>query len=268
MKLLLPFAPYMGVGSDLELDGQPTANADGDDNDGNDDEDGVIFYTLYAGDTGEVDIDMIQTPDPGYLNAWIDFNQDGDWDDAGEQIFTDEYLTDGIIHYGLTFSIPPGALLGDTYARFRINSQGGLTYTGAADDGEVEDYKVTLEEMPCEPVWDVTKETWCYDYEIWSSAGMARYDDNHARFRIVFENTGDCPITDFEIIDQLPDTLIFDITTSVTVPGGSGITYTENYDDFAGTIEDCFDTNWAIGQPDGYMGIIAYSDIYYWCEPP
>ena len=28
----------------------------------------------------------------GYLNGWIDWNQDGDWNDAGEQVFTNLHL--------------------------------------------------------------------------------------------------------------------------------------------------------------------------------
>jgi len=29
----------------------------------------------------------------GYLNAWIDFNTNGAWSDAGEQVFTNVALT-------------------------------------------------------------------------------------------------------------------------------------------------------------------------------
>ena len=87
---------------------------------------------------------MTWTPIAGYLNAWIDFNQDGDWADDGEQIFTDLYLLNGTLHTGLTFTIPDEIPNGNTYARFRICSQEGLSYTGAADDGEVEDYMINI----------------------------------------------------------------------------------------------------------------------------
>ena len=40
--------------------------------------------------------------------------------------------------------MPAGATLGVTYARFRLSTAGGLTPTGAAADGEVEDFRVTL----------------------------------------------------------------------------------------------------------------------------
>ncbi|HEX8203848.1 MAG TPA: GEVED domain-containing protein [Isosphaeraceae bacterium] len=41
-------------------------------------------------------------------------------------------------------AVPAGATLGVTYARFRLSTAGGLTPTGAAADGEVEDFRVTL----------------------------------------------------------------------------------------------------------------------------
>ncbi|NCQ30457.1 MAG: hypothetical protein GW802_24070, partial [Armatimonadetes bacterium] len=40
----------------------------------------------------------------GVLNAWIDINHDGDWDDPGEQIFTNRSLTAAV--HDLTFAIP------------------------------------------------------------------------------------------------------------------------------------------------------------------
>ena len=138
----------MGVGIDPDADGQPDVNALGDDNDGNDDEDGVFFsYPIFAQPMGigQVDVNMTWSPYGGNLSAWIDFNIDGDWDDAGEQIFTDYYLVSGMMHYGLTFTIPTDVVAGETFARFRISTENGLGTTGAAIDGEVEDYKITIE---------------------------------------------------------------------------------------------------------------------------
>ncbi|MCP4709432.1 MAG: hypothetical protein GY869_12465, partial [Planctomycetes bacterium] len=61
-----------------------------------------------------------------------------------EWIFVDEYLTAG--SNLLDFDVPPDALSDTfTYARFRFDSQGGLFHHGPASDGEVEDYKVYLD---------------------------------------------------------------------------------------------------------------------------
>jgi len=436
-----PFAPYMGAGVDQDNDGQPTATADGDDTDEWDDEDGVTFmYPWYPGDTGWVNISMIQTPFGGYLNAWVDFNHDGDWADNGEHIITDDYLENGSF-YELSFSIPEDAVPGDTYARFRISTQEGLSYDGVAPDGEVEDYlvniactqdmevtklvwnaskgdwadeytasyleeivefnitihnnaeccdltnisvldilpngleyystcgvyyddilltpegnytfeenngylwwnftndglassvpychhiyiyfsaqvtgtgdlinrvKVTVdcgdtkdicesddavvnyEEQPCEPTYSVTKETWCYSSQMWWSYGYARSNDNHAKFRIRFNNTGTCDITDKIIIkDELPIELYYNNEYNIVAP--SGITIDENeiyynpsthtvYFNFTGILQpgenitlileadydgdgsSGYEENWVYGSLEETTPIPAHSGIYF-----
>lgn len=138
---------YMGASIDSETDGQPDANATGDDIDGNDDEDGVTFKSiLVQGYSAHV---TVNTSVDGYLNAWLDYNCDGDWADTGEQIFTDENVSAG--DNDLTFTVPVNATANTSFARFRFDTTGGLTYTGQADDGEVEDYLVVIHE----PIDDV-----------------------------------------------------------------------------------------------------------------
>jgi fibronectin type 3 domain-containing protein len=132
---------HLGTSVDGEHDGQPTLGADGDDLDGHDDEDGVTFLTgLVRGTTAQIEV---VASAPGLLNAWLDFNGDGDWADAGEQIFVDQALVAGV--NSLSFAVPWGEFRGATYARFRFDSGGGLSYDGLAADGEVEDYRVEIE---------------------------------------------------------------------------------------------------------------------------
>ena len=150
----LATGPTLGTSRDTEPNGQPTANADGDDITGTlDDEDGVTLPVLSvsttAATTASLDIDL-QNADAvaNYLDAWIDFNQDGDWDDSGEQVFTSYNLgtTDG--DQSLTFTVPQDTggniAYGTTYARFRLSTAGGLLPTGLAGNGEVEDYPVAV----------------------------------------------------------------------------------------------------------------------------
>ncbi len=147
--------PLLGASRGADLDGQPSVAADGDDNDGDDDEDGVRFVPgfLTPGDSAStVEIDMTASPSGGLLNAWVDFNADGDWADAGEQIFADTTLSSGVIHT-LTFAVPAEAAAGATYARFRVASydefsEGPLSFDGPAADGEVEDYRITVTMPP------------------------------------------------------------------------------------------------------------------------
>jgi hypothetical protein len=142
--------PGYGLGAelDVDVDGQPNATATGDDLVGIDDEDGVVFGTTIRAFDGTVTVTArgVTASQPGRLDAWIDFNQDGDFRDAGEQIFTSAVLVDGVNN--LTYAIPSSATVGDTFARFRLSSTGGLTPFGTAIDGEVEDLGVTINSSP------------------------------------------------------------------------------------------------------------------------
>ncbi len=143
--------PGFGLGEliDGELDGLPDFDALGDDLTNLDDEDGVVFpWALFAGFGGEVDVTVTTAGySPGVLNAWLDFNMDGDWDDAGEQIATDLVLDDGT--YKLAFDVPSSAVVGNTFARFRYGYTRGIGPTGADWAGEVEDHMIlVLEDQP------------------------------------------------------------------------------------------------------------------------
>jgi len=138
---------YLGAGVDSEMDGQPNATATGDDLDGNDDEDGVTFlnYPLETGVTANI---IVNASGPGKLDAWVDFNGDGDWADAGEKIFNSVSLVAGDNY--ISFFVPKDVALGQTFARFRFSLEGGLNFNGSASDGEVEDYEVYIicEQIP------------------------------------------------------------------------------------------------------------------------
>ena len=82
---------------------------------------------------------------PGLLNAWIDFNGNGTFDTT-EKIFNNVSLVNGSNTFNIT--IPSSAVAGDTWARFRLSSTGTADAFGAAIDGEVEDYKLTIRANP------------------------------------------------------------------------------------------------------------------------
>ena len=137
--------PFLGSQPpDSEADGQPTTDADGDDETGNDDEDGVLLTaTMIASPARSNSASVLVTVDGiGKLDGWIDFNADGDWIDSGEQVFDSIDLADG--QNVLTAPIPTAATAGVTYARFRYSTNGGTEPTGAASDGEVEDVPLLI----------------------------------------------------------------------------------------------------------------------------
>ncbi|HYW78151.1 MAG TPA: GEVED domain-containing protein, partial [Thermoguttaceae bacterium] len=149
---------HLGSTIDFDADGQPSAQADGDDQDKLDDEDGITFSgPLMAGTQATITVDVVNdsiNPTDGYLNGWIDFNADGDWDDPGEQVITDVMLDAG--SHPLTFDVPADLAATDTFARFRYSHVANLLVSGVASngnvpDGEVEDYMVPIVEFNATP---------------------------------------------------------------------------------------------------------------------
>jgi len=139
---LIANGAYLGARVDAEADGQADPLALGDDNDGSDDDDGVTFSSLQQGSMAQV---TILASTKGYINAWIDFNQDGSWG-AVEQIILNSVVVAGPNVFSL--AVPSSAVVGLTAARIRFNTTGGLGPTGYASDGEVEDYLVGIEQDP------------------------------------------------------------------------------------------------------------------------
>lgn len=133
----------LGGAVDAELDGQASPDAMGDDHFGVDDEDGVVFLTpVLPGQTMMLDV---MASAVGKLDAWIDFDVDGTWTQATDQILKGASLTAG--SNVLTVAVPAGARVGaPTFARFRFSSAGNLPYDGPGQGGEVEDYAVWLGE--------------------------------------------------------------------------------------------------------------------------
>ncbi len=136
----------IGTEIDVETDGQPSATADLDDSTRSpDDEDGVTFNgTLTVGNTGSVDVFVTNTAGLSnpYLDAWIDFNRDGDWSDGGEQVFSGPAVAGSNT---LNFTVPGSAAVGNTFSRFRLHDgTSGLAATGQAANGEVEDHLVRI----------------------------------------------------------------------------------------------------------------------------
>ena len=144
---------HLGRGVDAEPDGQPSANSQRDDADAPfDDEDGVSFVTpLVAGNMA--DVEVIASVD-GWLNAWVDFNQDGTWS-AGEKIFDAQPVSAGANI--LSFAIPAGAVTNElTHSRWRFSTEAkSLPYHGElagvrSVNGEVEDHALRFQDRPQE----------------------------------------------------------------------------------------------------------------------
>lgn len=167
---------------DHESDGIPSANADGDDLDGDDDEAEAYFAVMtqtlessfpYNG-TAKLtfmllgNVEMTNTTgSTAYLTAFADLNNDGDFDDAGEHGISDLNYDGDALDAGEStiFAIPsaPGWTVRNVIfsrsitltdhitsfnlkvpVRFRLSTASSLGPDGPAPDGEVEDYMVNM----------------------------------------------------------------------------------------------------------------------------
>ena len=179
-----PTDVYLGaLVPDPEVLTQYSVGADGDDLDSVDgtpvvdDEDGVAFIldpapdpnvlTMFtAGSAYNIPVTITNNQGldangviPVYLNAWVDWNNDGDFNDAGETIATENTLGSGTTGTGsttfnLTGTVPVDAT-GDggtgpsqvTYARFIVCDTIGECISPTASmvtTGEVEDYPLAI----------------------------------------------------------------------------------------------------------------------------
>ncbi|MFN3342097.1 MAG: beta strand repeat-containing protein, partial [Flavobacteriales bacterium] len=90
-----------------------------------------------------------------FAGVWIDYNQDGDFADAGEFVGNNTVSAGANGTTSITFTIPAGATIGQTMMRIRggNDSQLGNTPCGASSSGfgETEDYLVNIVDMPADP---------------------------------------------------------------------------------------------------------------------
>ncbi len=116
---------------------------------GKDDEDGVLNaldLTSTVGANAKVTLSATnKTTKAATLYGWIDFNQNGIFENATERasIAVPKGTTAG--RFTLTFPTTPPANLGLTYSRFRLSTDSAAANPiGLARDGEVEDYPFVI----------------------------------------------------------------------------------------------------------------------------
>ncbi len=140
-----PLSIFLGAGITTESDGtnSATASADGSD-------DGIQIVSTVFTPGGTAQLNAVASA-AGWLAAWMDFNNDGDFEDAGELII-DRAVSAGT--QTLTFNIPASAPANsDFFSRFRIypsrpsilaSTGPALTSSFTQMSGEVEDYLFTM----------------------------------------------------------------------------------------------------------------------------
>lgn len=127
---------FLGYTIDAEYDAYVYPLSD--ESTGND-EDGVNFITAF--ESGLDSLIQVTVHGTGYLNIWVDLNQNGLFD-HDEQLIYDRELSTGthMILAETPLNVEPGI----TWARARYSSTSSIAPNGGVTDGEVEDYQVLV----------------------------------------------------------------------------------------------------------------------------
>ena len=196
----------------------------------------------------------------GAISAWIDFNDDGDFDDAGEQLGV--YTGTPTLTKQWTFTVPATAVLGQTVLRV-MQQEGGNASISPCNTfswGSVEDYRIDITNTPppCPNPSNLSVTTGANDASLtWDGAAnyyVVEYDPSGFT-----PGTGDTVwvTTDSAFLTNLMSGTSYDFYVSAvcTVGPSAGAAstlntftqcgivtapYTENFDSWSGNIPPCW----------------------------
>jgi len=195
--------------------------------------------TLIAGQSYTLDVSTA-AGSTGVLNAWIDFNRDGDFDDPGEQVATNAVPSSDAIT--VTAPVPISAVAGTTFARFRYSTANDLDPTGFAPDGEVEDYEITID--GANPALKLVKRitrvgttdftvfdddtndtndnapNWPSSAYLAGAIGTEAEPGEEVDYTIYFLSDGNTPITNIRLCDYVPENTTY-VANSLVMNLGS-----------------------------------------------
>ena len=206
---------YLGISITTETDANAPLDGTGD---GGDDGIAVFDRFITAGASYSVDVTANNTTGrEGTLYGWIDFNLNGTFE-AGEGASVS--VPDGTNNGTVTLTFP-GIDVSNagntTYGRFRLTTDTTVTsFTGAATDGEVEDY--LIEDIIVNQIGTA---------KTISSGPVNNGDGTYTLdYSILVENAGDQVINNIQVVDDLSAT--FAGATAFSVDSVTSGTFTVN----------------------------------------
>lgn len=194
-----PNTVFLGTVVDGDGNGASNSTSTGDDIessgiDNGDDEDGIsVLANLNTAQTSYTT--TLSCTDGGNVSGWVDLDQSGTFD-VGE--FDSGVCFGGTVT--LNWNGITGLVTGTTHARFRIGSVASevANPTGAATDGEVEDYTLDIIE-PNVPDLELSK----------SVDNSNPVEGDNVSFTVKVKNLGPDDATEIVVTDQLPAGLTF-----------------------------------------------------------
>lgn len=158
---------FLGAGVDGDTAAQQSVGAQGDDlfaAGGRDDEDGILNPLDLQATIGTNPVVTLlatnATNRAATLYGWIDLNRNGIFENGTERTqITVPSGTNGQ-RFTLTFPLATAGSIGKTYARFRLSTDAASANSvGLASDGEVEDYRFTIQNRVAFPLSNVSTVT-------------------------------------------------------------------------------------------------------------
>ncbi|MFK7983668.1 MAG: GEVED domain-containing protein [Saprospiraceae bacterium] len=148
----------LGLLIDHESDGQPTTDASGDEQD----EDGLTLFTtlnISSGSTFRLPLNYLNTTgNTAHIEAWVDWNGDGDFDMTDEMVLDVADPNQGLFNY-LEINVPTDAITEQFLGlRIRLSHQDNMTPYGLQQSGEIEDYLIMIKcSEVCLPIISLMK---------------------------------------------------------------------------------------------------------------
>lgn len=187
-------------GSEIDTEGDALISPSSDDADGTpNDEDGISFPANFKQGSDALIQVLVGGSAPGYVNVWIDWNNNGVFDESTEHIITDLLLDggDGVTPatHMLKVRVPDDAPTGQIWARFRIAKDAGALSYGGVSYGEVEDHQITVDAQAVTHNWYPSSNSWVtlvYEDD-WPQQGDFDFNDVAMYYRVdkVTDTNGD-----------------------------------------------------------------------------
>ncbi|KZN28518.1 hypothetical protein N480_10520 [Pseudoalteromonas luteoviolacea S2607] len=148
-----------------------------------DDDNGVSFLTnLETGYDSLVSFTLSKT---GFVNAWVDWNRDGEFQDS-ERVISQYQGSAG--ENRVLVPVPVDAVEGSTWARFRVSNNSDIAPQGGIDNGEVEDLNVSV--VASSVIQNATSWKTAAFEDLWPQKGDYDFNDVVVRYRVVTSQIG------------------------------------------------------------------------------
>ena len=180
-------------------------------------DDGITIPTLTENQSAIITANV--SGNGGFLQGWIDWNGDGDFDDSGERVATDLQDTNSNGTIDIPVTVPNDPTSNATFARFRWSTTAGIASNTAVGDGEVEDYQI-----PAINIIDLSAVKTVEVLDT-SNEGLYMTPGNSVVYKITVNNspTSNVPASDIALTDTLPSNVTFLSAAATGFTGGAFI---------------------------------------------